>query len=795
VAVTSALLSAARVVARQPRLIAAVLVTFVVGISINGVVFNVVYDALVQPLSYSEPSELAVVVPASDGMLPETGFAVTLPQFGEWRARSSLVEQMALFTVLRYTVSTERDARLVRVAVVTPQYFQALGVQPSKGRIWSSQEDASPVLVVTRRSWRQWGDRSFERPVALNGIAFSVIGVMDDGVERLTGETDAWIPLEMARRMGTSQFRDRGIFGMVVRLVPSVSPVVAEQELAAIVQRATNLPSGGPFRLVPLEEYVSGSRRTPLLVLFAIVSLGYLASLTNLSSVAVAHAMSRAREFAVRTALGASPRKLLKQTLTEAALLGTLGAITALVVAVWGTNVVSATTIPGLQFRPPSQLASATVVYIAVLSTGAMAVLGLTSLTAGLTGARVTTMRLVRASGSRAQRVTRDALVAVQITFSVLLLTLSITLSFVLADLLAHDVGLDKRRTLVIDINMSTTQYPKPSDQSAYARRLRARLQRLPGVDVVGVGTALPARRAMGELVLPLTDATGASELAILDSVPVSAGYLEAIGARLRSGRFFDEGDTEASVPVAVISSRVARRVFRTEDVIGRTIRVGRLPSTGQQSVATIVGLVDDVRYGALDAVPNGAVYIPFGHRPLPRVLIALSTAMDPLGLAGPSLKAIREVDASQLITSAQPIDQLVRDATAQPRFRTVMSTALALVAFALAIGGVVAVVSNALAERRRDSAIRVALGSSPERLILPTVARMTLLTAAGIAVASVLAAILVRIGSALIPASQPLSTMLGYAATVHVLVVCAVSWLTARAALRLDLVNELRQE
>jgi ABC-type antimicrobial peptide transport system permease subunit len=193
---------------------------------------------------------------------------------------------------------------------------------------------------------------------------------------------------------------------------------------------------------------------------------------------------------------------------------------------------------------------------------------------------------------------------------------------------------------------------------------------------------------------------------------------------------------------------------------------------------------------------PNGAVYIPFGHRPFPRVFIALETTLDPLQLAGAAQKAIREVDSTQLITAAHPIGQLVQDATAQPRFRSITSTALSLVAFALVIGGVIALVSTALAEQRRASAIRLALGASTRRVAFPIVVRMGILTVTAIVVAAVLAVFAAQRAASIIPGSpQALPTTVAYTAAVHLLVVCAISYISARAAMKLDLVNELRQD
>jgi hypothetical protein len=273
----------------------------------------------------------------------------------------------------------------------------------------------------------------------------------------------------------------------------------------------------------------------------------------------------------------------LRQTLTEAALLGALGIVAAAVVVFWATNLIASIPVPGLPFRRPTQPGAAAYAYLVFLSSVAIAILGVTSLVAGLAGSRVSSMRLIRASTSRANRALRDGLVAVQVVLSVLLLSMSVGFTRTLAELLARDVGLDDRSTLVIELAVSTTLYPKPADQTAYIGRLREPLQRVPGVAVVGIGTAVPARRALGELMMPLPNhATGAIEQTTFDNVPITAGYLEAIGARLQSGRLFNDSDTELSAPVAVISTRAARRVFGTDDVIGRPIRVGRLPSTGQ---------------------------------------------------------------------------------------------------------------------------------------------------------------------------------------------------------------------
>jgi putative ABC transport system permease protein len=782
--------------ARRPAFLVAVLITFVLGIAANAVVFNAVYDALIRPLPYGQAASLVVVVAkdTSQATVPPA-FAVTLPQFEDWSARSMTIERGAVYTVMRYTASAAGEAALVRVAVVSHAYFDTLSMPATEGRIWSADEEALPVMVVSSRIARRIHGplKSANAAVALNGIAFTVVGVMDELAERLTGETDAWIPVETARRIGSAQFRERGIFGMVARLRPGVAASTAEHELAQLTAR-TGLPTGGPFTLVPLTQYLAQDVREPLMVLLAIAAMLYLVAVTNLLGATLVHTAARRHEFAIRSALGATKAHLIRHAGKEAALLGLLGLGAALTASWWLTGIAAALPIVPTVSRP-SRLSAAAVLYVVILAGIAAAIVAVTLVWAGASRGRLGPKKEVVAFTSGA---TRHVVVVLQVALSVTLVYFAMSFAGALNALLARDVGLDPKNTLVVEVGLSSTLYAAPADQAAYARRLRDRLSQLPGVRRVAYGTALPARRAMGELVVPLTRPdTGASEMVTFDNVPVSANYLESVGARLLRGRLLVEGDDAPATPVVVISRRAARRAFGTDDVVGRTFRVGRLPSTGQQSVATIVGVVEDVRFGALEAEPNGAVYIPFGHRPFPRLFVTLEAIEgDALQLAGPAQHAIREVDATQLITAALPIDQLVRDATAQPRFRSVVTSGLAVLAFTLAIGGIMATTAAALREQRRACVIRLALGATPSHVVGATVLRFGGTVLLGVVAAAGLV-LVCQTGAAAWLASLPPFHMhlLGYAAAAQVVIAVMVAYGVGRLVVRLDLASELRRD
>lgn len=783
----------------RPVFLAAVLVTFVLGIAVNGVVFNTVYDGLIRPLPYGEASSLVVVLAQDASTAPGSpGFAVTLPQFEEWTAKGTTLERAALYTVMRYTASGAGEAALVRVAAVSHAYFQTLSVTAMEGRTWSVDEETSPVIVLSSRFKRRMsGSRdSGDLAIALNGIPFTAVGIVDERAERLTGSTDAWIPVDMARRMGSAQFRERGIFGMVARLRPGIARETAGSELAQL-SASTGLTTGGPFTLVPIAEALGRDVREPLLMLFGIVALLYFVSVTNLLGATLVHAMARQREFAIRTALGATRAHLVRHALREALVLGIVGLAAAWATSAWLTRV-AATALVSTAIVPPPHLSAAAGFYITVLSAGAFAIIASTLVAGGAAGARLDSTAGISSIAFRSRRGWGHVVLTAQVSLSVTLVFFALSFAGALNALLAHDVGLDARNTLIVEIGLSSTEYAAPAEQAAFARRLNDRLLQLPGVHRAAYGTALPARRAMGELVVPLTHPdTGRSEMVTFDSIPVSAGYLEAVGVRVVRGRLLEARDEAPAAPVVVVSQRVARRAFGTDDVLGRSFRVGRLPSTGRQSVATIVGVVGDVRFGGLEAEPNGAIYIPFGHRPFPRLFIALeASGGDALQLAGPAQRAIREVDASQLVTAAHPIDQLVRDATAQPRFRSAVSGTIAVLAFLLAIGGVAAGVAAALRQERRAHVIRLTLGARPTQVMAVAVLRSMGIILLGTAVAGGLVVGTIPAAAAALPSLPPFEPWsFAYAAAAHIAFGTLAAYVVGRLVLSVCLASALRRE
>ena len=790
----------ARTLSRTPGFTAVAAVTLALGIGANTAMFSIMYGILLRPLAYRDADRLVLIQRERDlsgTHRPVPAFFLPPAEINAWQQHLQSFESTAFYSAEASALSTDYGNEVIDSSVVSGTFFSTLAGPIAAGRELSPADDSSPSTVISERlSRRLFGSpqRAIGQQVTLSSRPFTIVGIVDSAFRFPSVKTDAWMPAGFMRAVTPRCCA----FRMLGRVKPDVAVAQAGAEVAASA-KALAASAAGPrsetrATVTSLRDQIVGSVRPALLILFAAVGLVLLVACANVVNLLLARHVTRAREAAIRTALGAARNRLVAQTMIESALLAAIGAGMGIFLAIAAVRVLQRWQPPGVprldavHVDVPVLLFSIALTAAAALGAGLLPAWQSTNTADALkSGAAGVT------SAPRGRRI-RRVLCATELAVSLVLLVGATLFGRSLVRLMHTDLGVTTDHVVTASLNLAFGGRPTDAQTLDRVEHVIERIRTVPGVRAVGVGTALPPNASRIVLTLRRTGEAVDYQAA---GVPATPGYFQALGMRLVKGRLFTDEDDLNHPPVMIMSVETARRFFGDGDPIGRkmSLPVNRNGVNGSADM-TLVGIIANVKYSGLDAAADDAVYRPFRQQTWVAPYLVVRTTEDPESLAVMLGREIAAVDRGMVIADVRTLTSIVSDAAAQPRFRTLLLVAIAGLALSMATVGLYGVVSYSVSQRTREIGIRMALGAHRGDVLAMVLREGVLLAGAGILGGLVTALAVMRALASLLYGIAPTdAASFGFACASLLIVGFMASYLPARRATKVDPLVALRDE
>jgi putative ABC transport system permease protein len=799
-----------RMLRKNPGFTAVAVLTLALGIGANTAIFSVVYAMLLKPLPYSHPEQLLTVFEAQ----PQAGVNATgwsYANFAELREQNRIFSDMAGSQQHQLTLTGRGEPSVVNTSVVTPELFSVFGQRPIVGRPFYP-EDGKPgapaAVILSENLWRgSFGadPKVIGSSINLDKRSFTIVGVMP-AVFRfpiLTASEQLWIPLVQDPLFGSWMDRRGGHWLQVTgRLKPGVSMTQAQAELDAIGARlAKEFPAendGWTIRFVPLKQKIVGNVKSALLVLMGAVGLVLLIACANIANLLLTRATSRAREIAVRTALGAGRSRIVRQLLSETLVLGLLGGLAGIALAYVGVQGLTALMPQDLPQVNAIRVDNFVLGFALLLSAVASCAFGLAP---ALFAANSNLQSSLREGGTRSgesgnRRRARSFLAAGEIALAMVLLVAAGLLLRSFSKLTAVSPGFDAQHVVQADISLPRFQYSLPQQWAAFSEELLMRLQSEPGMRDAAVVVPRPMTDGFVNLGFDIVGnppaSAGASRTA--NYVSVSPDYFRVMEIPLRAGRLFDQHDVAASPRVSLISEAMARIYFPNQNPLGKQIVFGFPPDIG--AAREIVGVVGDVRDVALAQDPGAMMYVPYAQAPFWGANVVVRSTLSAASVASTIRRDVQQIDKDLPVTDVAMMKDTIDATLAQPKFRTFLLGLFAAMALVLAATGIFGVISYSVSRRTNEIGIRITLGASRNTILRMVLRETLMLTGAGLVLGlpSALAASHL-LGHMLFSVSANDPATLAAVAFTLGLIAAIAGYIPARRAMRVDPMVALRHE
>jgi predicted permease len=786
----------------RPGFAITVLLTLALGIGANAAIFSVVDAVLLRPLPFSKPDRLVHLWETFESKVDSRSEA-SYPDYLDWRTRNRVFTDLAGYHGAGFLLGSHQ-ATPVGGAKATANFFDVLGVRPIVGRAFLAGEDAIGAPRVALLSYGLW-EREFGRDpnvagktVTLDGAPYTIIGVLPSDF-RFTrvGGAEVWTPIDRNARF--REQRGNHWLNTVGRLRDGQTIERARENMSAIMRDlAKEYPpsnSGRDASVIPLRDELIGSVKPVILVLYAAVAVVLLVACANVANLLLMRGADRQREIAVRVALGAGQRRLIRQLLTESLLLAVAGGALGLVLAQFGTRALVGVIPQGTLRTLPGLSGVGVDVRVALY---AMAVSLVAGIGFGIAPALRSTNPAVNdalkhgSRGSSSGGTLRDGLVAAEIALTVILVSGAALFGRSLIKLLAIEPGFQVEHLATTVILLPRAAYADSSSQTMFYARLAERARAIPGVQDVGFTTKLPLDfgNSLGfEIGGRPPSPPGKNPSASYRSV--TTGYFKTLGIPVVSGRSFSLQDDVKAPFVGVVNRALAQAYFENQNPVGQTLLLGKTP-------LQIIGVVGDVPIGKIEDKIPPTLYLSFDQNPQQVMFLAMRTARDDAAVTSELRRVLRELAPDAGMNNVRTMEELLRESQSvfMRRFPLLLVGTFAATALVLAIIGIYGVVSYSVAQRSREMGIRLALGAQPRTLVALVIRHAIWMAAIGVTLGIAATIMLGAFADKLlygVRSSDPL-TYVSVAIVLAIVAVCATIS-PARRATRVDPALALRSD
>ncbi len=794
---------AVRGLIRSPVFTVVATLTLVIGIGANTAIFSLIHQLVLKPLPYPDQDQL-VVVWATDEQSGREGIQVSYGDMMDIAEQNEVFSDVGVISRNALTLGSSDGPVRVTTRGVSRGFFRALGVNAALGRTFVDDDfvrsDSAPsyVTLMSHGLWTTLGadPAIVGQSITVNGSPVEVIGVLPAGFdfEFPSAGVQLWFPLVLSQEMR----HNRSFYGFeaIARLRPGVTLPQARANLAGIGDQLeedfleTNANRG--FTVVPLQQEVVGDTKGMLVLLMGVVVLVLLIGCANVANLMLSRLTARRQELAVRTALGARPGRLVRQLLTEALVLSTVGAVLGVAAAWIGIDAIAAGSddprVNAVGLEWPVMLFATGVTLLTSLIFGAVP-----GWIVSRTRPAVALHSGTRGSEGDNNRL-RQGLAVAQVAVALTLLVGAGLLVSSVRQALAADTGFDRSRVLTFRVSLPPDKYPDRFAATAWYTMMAEELTALPGVEAVGVTNSIPLSGSFGSAWFTVEG----RPTPVGETPPdvgynrVMPGYFEAMGIPLLQGRSFSQADVDQDRHVTVISQSVARQIFGDESPLGRRIELGA-PSGDWHE---IIGVVGDTRSRGLVAEVRPEAYDLMGPHWSRSNSVAIRATGDPALLAESVRRVVTRLEDRAPVYSIATMDQLAADRLEDERSMMSLVGGFALVALVLATVGLYGVLAYGVSRRTREIGIRLALGGQRNDVVGMVVGQGMRLIAVGLLLGLVMALALTRLIESLLFGVSPMDPLtFGMSAAAMCLVGLAASWYPALRAGRVDPVIAIRED
>jgi putative ABC transport system permease protein len=781
-----------RVLRKNPGFTAVVVFTLALGIGATTAIFTVVNAVLLRPLPYPHPEEL-VYVQEILGQFGVQAF-VWNTEYAAWRERSQTLNPVAAYMNTWFNLTGGADPERVVSGLATSSFFNLLGARPIVGRLFLPEEErpgSPPVVILSEALWRRryGGDPSIVgKEITLDGTAYSVVGVLPASFvipDRWQSNYALWVPLDASDRRNL-------VIRVVGRLKPGVSLAAARTELDTIMQSRLGKGLTKSVVLSRWQEEITEKFRLSLVLFLGATGFLLLIACVNVANLMFSRASARDKEIAVRLAMGAGRKRIVRQLLTESSLMACLSGLLGLGLARWGKDLLVSFISVNLPSLEPVGLDYRVLGFCLALAM-------LTGLAFGvvpaLQASRISLNEVLKeasrtTSEVRSGKVFRNLLIVAETALAMVLLVGAGLLFRSFLRVRGIDPGFKPGNILCVSIDLTLSKYPTPKAQATFFEQVIERIKGPAGVQSVGASSCPP----LGKRASSVSGLEIEGRLGVQTSIPfanISPDYFRTMGIPLKQGRYFDDGDRDGSMSVAIVNESFARRYFPNEICLGR-----RLSNFVQkEGWLTIVGVVGDAQRWA-EEQPGPEIYLPYLQAAVPYMTLLVRTGANPKHWAAGVRTQIANVDKEQPPHNVTTMDELQAASLTPRRVNLLLFEAFAALGLILTLVGIYGVVSYSVSQRTHEIGVRIALGARRGDVLKSVVGQGFRLTLAGVGIGIIGALAVTRFMSSLLYGVTPTDPVTFLAVSLIVVgVALLASYTPARRATKVDPMVALKYE